>query len=90
MNAAAYKTVLHNALTDIQRQQLSFNQTLVQLQTKTVEAKSEEQLRQIARDTLALMLELRKNISEDRKTIQQAKQHFELTQTESLKTALTQ
>lgn len=90
MNAIAYKTALRNALTDVQRQQSNFNQALSQLQTKTVEAKSEEQLRQIARDTLVLMLDLRRSLQEDRKQIQQAKQHFELTQTESLKAALTQ
>ncbi len=89
MNAVTYKKNLQEILKNITQDKASFDEAIVKLQNNTATANSEDELRQIARDTLALVLRLRESIREDRKKIQEAKQHFETSQNESLKTSLT-
>lgn len=88
MNAASYKHGLQNILKNIVKNKASFDKAVVELKKNTTSADSESEIRQIARDTLALVLNLRESIREDRKKIQQAKQQFETSQDEALRTSL--
>lgn len=88
MNAATYKQSLQNILKNIVNDKASFDKAAIELKKNTTTADSETEIRQIARDTLALVLNLRESIREDRKKIQEAKQLFETSQDEALKTSL--
>lgn len=89
MNAATYKQSLQDILKNIVNDKASFDKAVIELKKNTTTANSETEIRQIARDTLALVLNLRESIREDRKKIQEAKQLFETSQDEALKTSLT-